>query len=325
MPEAQSKMRAVVFDGKLQFVTNYPVPDVLPGWALIRAHTVGICQTDLEIIKDYMGFSGILGHEFVGTVEQCEDSWWNDKRVTGEINAACGQCDMCDVGLGRHCPNRSTLGILNLNGCMANYCILPIANLQEIPSGITDERAVFIEPLSAACEILEQLKPEKWERAIVLGDGRLGILCSWVLATALSDVTLVGHHAKKLKLAKWRHLKTESKIAKVEPGADIIVDATGSPDGINQAIERCRSRGTIVLKSTVATNYDLNLAQIVINELSIVGSRCGQFKDGLKILETYPDMPIERLITARYPIESAVSAFEKATQSDSLKVLLEIS
>lgn len=324
MHESKTAMRAIVFDGKLKFIKNHPKPEISPGWALVRVHMAGICKTDLEITQGYMGFTGILGHEFVGTVEQCEDSWWTGKRVVGEINAACGKCDMCDIGLGRHCPNRSTLGILNLNGCMADYCTLPIANLREVPSEISNERAVFTEPLSAACEILEQLKPERWERAIVLGDGRLGILCSWVLSTALSDVTLVGHHPKKLKLAKWRHLKTASKIDKIESGADIVVEATGSPDGINQAIELCRPRGTIVLKSTIAAHSKLNLAPIVINELSLVGSRCGQFKDGLKMLETYPDMPVERLITARYPIEDAITAFDRATESDSIKVLLEM-
>lgn len=324
MTAAQSIMRAVVFDGKLTLKKNQPVPKLVPGWVLIRVHLAGICKTDLEIQKGYMAFNGGLGHEFVGTVEESEDSWWTGKRVVGEINAACGQCDICDIGLGRHCPNRITLGILGLDGCMADYCTLPVNNLREVPPEILNGRAVFIEPLSAACEILEQLKPGRQERAVILGDGRLGILCAWVLSTVLPDVTLVGHHSNKLKLADWRHLKTTEIVDKIEPGADIVVEATGSPDGINKAMELCRPRGTIVLKSTVAAHADLNLAPVVINELSIVGSRCGQFKDGLKMLETYPDMPIERLVTERYHIEDALSAFERATQPDSLKVLLEM-
>ncbi len=317
-------MYAIIFDGKLQISNNHPIPDVPVGWARIRVQLASICKTDMEIIKGYMGFTGILGHEFIGIVDNCEDSTWIGKRVVGEINAACGKCDLCDIGLGRHCPNRTTLGILDLNGCMADYCVLPIANLREVPLEISDDRAIFTEPLSAACEILEQLKPDRWESAIVLGDGRLGILCAWVLSTVLSDVALVGHHPEKLELAQWRHLKTIDNIDDIEPRADIVVDATGSPEGINQAIELCQPRGKIVLKSTVAESSYINLAPIVINELSIIGSRCGQFKDGLKMLEKYPDMPIERLITARYPLEDAKTAFEHAAQSDTLKVLLEM-
>jgi len=317
-------MRAVVFKDQLRFDADYSVPDVPAGWARIRVHLAGICRTDIEILKGYMGFDGIPGHEFVGAVEECEDATWIGKRVVGEINAACGKCDLCDIGLGRHCPNRSTLGILNLNGCMADSCILPIANLREVPDEISDDRAVFTEPLSAACEILEQLKPARCKRAIVLGDGRLGILCAWVLSTVLSDVVLVGHHAKKLKVAKWRHLKISSSIKKVEPGANIVVDATGSADGIKQSMAICAPRGHIVLKSTVATGIELDLASLVINEQTIVGSRCGQFKDGLRMLQSYPDMPIEGLITDRFPIEQAVTAFERASQPDALKVLIEM-
>lgn len=324
MTDTQASMRAVVFDRRLRFAARYPVPELRPRWARIRVTLAGICQTDMEIIKGYMGFSGILGHEFVGIVDECEDPAWVGKRVVGEINAACGQCDLCDDGLGRHCPTRTTLGILGLNGCMADYCVLPITNLKEVPAGISDDRAVFTEPISAACEILEHLKPERWKRAIVLGDGRLGILCAWVLSTVLPDVTLLGHHPKKLELAQWRHLKTASNRDEVEPAAHIVVDATGSADGIIDAISLCRPRGTIVMKSTVADYGDLDMAPIVVNELSIVGSRCGRFEDGLRVLEQYPDMPIERLITARYPIEKAVAAFDRAAQSNALKVLIEM-
>jgi alcohol dehydrogenase len=171
---------------------------------------------------------------------------------------------------------------------------------------------------------LEQLKPARCKRAVVLGDGRLGILCAWVLSTVLSNVVLVGHHAKKLKAAKWRHLKTVSSIKKVELGANIVVEATGSADGINQAMTLCAPRGHIVLKSTVVAGSELNFASLVINEQTIVGSRCGQFKDGLLMLESYTDMPIERLITDRFPIEQVRRAFERSTQPDALKVLIEM-
>ncbi|MDO9528621.1 MAG: alcohol dehydrogenase catalytic domain-containing protein [Syntrophales bacterium] len=324
MTNVHSAMRAVVFDGELRFVTDYPVPEVLPHWARIRVQKAGICKTDMELMSGYMGFKGILGHEFIGVVEQCDDTKWIGKRVVGEINAVCGQCEWCAKGIGRHCPNRATLGINNLNGCMADYCVLPVSNLLEVPKTVPDDRAVLIEPLSAACEILEQLKIQGSERAVILGDGRLGILCAWVLSTVLSDVTLVGHHPEKLELSAWRHIKTAVSSADVDTGADIVVDATGSGRGMNEAMLLCRPRGIIVLKSTVASQGELNLAPVVINELTLLGSRCGQFKDGLRILESYPDMPVERLITGRYPIEQAVEAFEQSAKSDTVKILLEM-
>jgi alcohol dehydrogenase len=317
-------MRAVVFDGTLRYLPDVPMPRTPVNWARIRIRKAGICKTDIEITKGYMGFKGILGHEFVGIVDACGDETWIGKRVVGEINAACGQCRWCADGLGRHCPNRTTLGIEGLDGCMADYCILPIANLRHVPDELSDDRAVLTEPLAAACEILEQVDMSGRERVITLGDGRLGILCAWVLATLASDVTLVGRHPEKCARARWRHLKTAENIAHVEPGADIVVEATGSEKGLTDAMNLCRPRGTIVLKSTVASQGTLNLAPIVINELMVVGSRCGQFKDALQLLQDYPDMPVESLITAQYPIEKAIDAFEKAQQKDMLKVVLNL-
>jgi alcohol dehydrogenase len=271
-----------------------------------------------------MGFKGVLGHEFVGLVEECAASEWIGKRVVGEINAACGHCDWCARSLGRHCPNRTTLGIANHDGCMAEYCQLPVANLLAVPESILDYRAVLTEPLSAACEILEQLPVRGDERVIVLGDGRLGLFCAWVLSTVVDNVTVVGHHAEKLEVAKWRNIKTALSEKEIEPGADIVVEATGSGAGIVSAMELCRPRGTIVLKSTVAVSGDVNLAPMVINELTILGSRCGRFADGLSIMRNYPDMPLNKLITARYPLDKVQEAFVRARQSDALKVLLEI-
>jgi alcohol dehydrogenase len=318
-------MAAAVFDGKLEYVQDYPVAEIKPGWAKIKIELAGICKTDMEIMKGYMGFKGVLGHEFVGVVEACADPQWIGKRVVGEINAACGHCDWCARDLGRHCPNRTTLGIFNHDGCMAQYCQLPVANLLVIPEEISDERAVLTEPLAAACEILEQLPVSGKERVIVLGDGRLGILCAWVLSTAVEDVTVVGHHPEKLESAKWRGIQTTLNEKDLPPGADIVVEATGSGAGIVSAMSLCRPRGTIVLKSTVAISGDVNLAPVVINELNILGSRCGRFADALNIMRKYPDMPLSRLITARYPLEQVQEAFGRATQSDALKVLLEIS
>ena len=316
-------MQAVVFDGELRYVRDWPMPRIKPGQARIRVNLAGICRTDLEIIKGYKGYKGILGHEFTGLVESCDDASWVGKRVVGEINAACGLCDWCMAGLGRHCPERSTMGISGLDGCMAEYCVLPVTNLFGIEK-ISDLQAVLTEPLAAACEILEQVPLQGKERVVVLGDGRLGILCAWVLATAAGRVTLAGHHQDKLELAGWRDLETSLRGEGIEPGADVVVEATGSGRGIEQAMALCRPRGTIVLKSTVALQGEVNLAPLVVNEITLVGSRCGRFSHALDMMRKFPDMPLERLITHRYPLHQAKEAFETARSGQALKVVLEV-
>jgi alcohol dehydrogenase len=319
-------MRALIFDGQsLSVKEDVPTPAPQPGWARIRIIKAGIGRTDLELTRGYMGFKGILGHGFVGEVDVCEDEAWLGKRVVGEINAACGTCDWCTEELGRHCPHRSVLGILNLDGCMAEYCLLPKTNLRAVPEPLSDDQAVFTEPLSAAYEILDQLEPTGFERCVVLGDGKLGILCAWVLNTVCSDVTLVGHHPGKLETAsQWGSLSTATGSGSVEPGADIVVDATGSGQGMTEAMALCRPRGTLVLKSTVASQGELNLAPVVINELNVVGSRCGLFEHGLAGLVTQR-FPVERLVEARYPLAQAEQAFEHAGRKGVLKVMLEMS
>lgn len=318
-------MRAAVFEKDLRYMTDYPVPEAKPGWARIKVSLAGICRTDTEIMKGYMGFRGVLGHEFVGRVESCGDASWLGQRVVGEINAACGHCSWCIQGLGRHCPNRTTLGIDRLDGCMAEFCILPIENLFRVPPDISDEHAVLTEPLAAACEILEQLPPLSGkEKIVVLGDGRLGILCAWVLSTVTADVTIVGHHRDKLDLARWQGIKTAREGEEVPSGADIVVEATGSGQGIVRAMSLCRPRGTIVLKSTIAIQGEVNLSPIVVHEQTILGSRCGRFGDGLKMMCDFQDMPLERLITGRYPLENVAEAFLQAQRRETLKILLEI-
>lgn len=317
-------MRVVIFDGRLRFLKGFPEPEIPSGWALIRVLKAGICKTDIEITKGYKRFKGVLGHEFVGVVEQCHDPDWVQKRVVGEINVGCGKCEQCANELERHCPRRRVLGILNLNGCMADYCVLPLSNLHVVPVSTADHRAVLVEPLSAACEILEQLELIGSEQAVVLGDGRLGILSAWVLSTVLSDVTLIGYHPQKLEKAGWRTLKAVQVVANRGHGADIVVEATGTGQGLVNAISLCRPRGKIVLKSTVVSKSKINLSSIVVNEQTIIGSRCGRFEMGLKMLESYPDMPLERLISAEYPMEQALEAFEQATQPDTLKIVLDM-
>lgn len=323
--EKKTAMRAAVIHERtgITYVSDYPLPVNGPGEARIRIDRAGICQTDLELTKGYMGFTGVPGHEFIGVVDRCDDPLWLGRRVAGEINAACGQCEWCRNGLGRHCPDRTVLGILKRDGCMADCCTLPMENLVPMPESIEPDRAILIEPLSAACEILEQLALTGDERIVVLGDGRLGILCAWVLCTIAQDVTLIGHHTRKLDLAAWRHVKTARGPAGSVAGADLVVEATGRGEGVQEAMALCRPRGTIVLKSTVALQGKVNLAPIVIDELTVVGSRCGRFADGLTVMEAHPDMPLERLITARYPIERVVDAFTHAQHPDALKIIIE--
>ena len=316
------KMTAVVFDGRLRLAVDHPVPSPPSGWVLVRILTTGICRTDLEITKGYMGFNGILGHEFVGQVMGGKHPDWIGQRVTGEINCACGACPMCRQGLARHCPTRSVLGILDQDGCMADYCLLPAANLYPIPADMSTDRAVFIEPVSAACEVLAQVDLDPVEKIVVLGDGRLGILCAWALATLAENVTLVGRHPEKLEIARWRGLMTTRSPDAVS-GADLVIEATGKPQGFAEAMAICRPRGTIVLKSTLASQGALNLAPLVVNEITVIGSRCGPFKEGLAMLQAHGDMPIDRLITARYPLSRALEAFDRARAPGALKILIE--
>lgn len=317
-------MRAVVFDGRLRFLQNVPIPEIPKEWARIRVQFSGICGTDIGILNGYQQFKGVLGHEFVGVVDRCGSPEWVGALVVGEINVSCGSCKWCKRGLRRHCAHRQVLGIHDLNGCMADYCILPISNLVRVPSSLSKEQAVLIEPLSAACRILDQIQLAGHERVVILGDGPLGILCAWVLSTVVSHVTLVGHHPHKLDVANWRGIEASNGVSESLYGAHVVVEATGSGNGLSQAVALCRPRGTIILKSTVSTSEAMNLSPLVVSEQTIVGSRCGRFEAALKLLNGYPDMPLERLITAIYPIEHAKEAFESASGSDVLKVALSL-
>jgi len=320
-------MRAILFDRHLRYVEDYPEPEAVPGWARIRVLKAGICSTDIEITMGYKGFKGVLGHEFVGVVdyhapfEKAPDL--TGKRVVGEINVGCGECEQCRNGLERHCPYRKALGILDLDGCMADYCVLPLSNLHVVPVSMPDNRAVLVEPLSAAFEILDQIALTGSERAVVLGDGRLGILCAWALLTALPDVTLIGHHKAKLEKAQWRGLKIRLESpAGMRGSVDLVVEATGSVAGLADAVRLCRPRGTVVLKSTIAAEMKADLSPVVVNEQTLIGSRCGRFEKGLRMLASHPDMPLERLISAEYPMAQVLAAFERANHPDTLKVLI---
>jgi alcohol dehydrogenase len=317
-------MRAVVFDGRLRFSQNFPIPEIPKDWARIRVQFAGICGTDMEILNGYQQFKGVLGHEFVGIVDQCGSPEWVGRRVVGQINVSCGSCRWCKEGLERHCARRQVLGIHALNGCMADYCILPVSNLLRVPSFLSKEQAVLIEPLSAACRILDQIQLAGGEHVVVLGDGPLGILCAWVLGTVVSRVTLVGRHPHKTAAANWRSIETVRGGLEALYGADVVVEATGSGSGLSEAMALCRPGGTIVLKSTVSAAETMDLSPLVINEQILLGSRCGNFEAALKLMKGYPDMPLRRLITASYPVEHAKEAFGRASGSDALKVALDL-
>jgi threonine dehydrogenase-like Zn-dependent dehydrogenase len=299
-----------------------PVPG--PGEALIRVAMAGICNTDLELRRGYMGFSGVLGHELCGVVEACaSDAGLVGRRVAGEINLACGHCELCACGLGRHCPKRTVLGILGKDGCFAEYVTLPRANLHALPDSIADEIACFVEPTAAACQVLEQVDVSARTRVAVLGDGKLGLLIAQVLAARAGSLTLAGKHARKLELARGLGIATSALAELPRKAFDIVVEATGSKEGMAQAIELVRPRGTIVLKSTYHGGVELDLAPVVIDELCVVGSRCGPFPQAIAALEREIVRP-RALLDAVLGLADAEAAFERAAQPGTLKVLLDM-
>lgn len=318
-------MRAIVFDEKLQYVEDYKKPLPQPGEALIRVTLAGICNTDFEITKGYMGYKGILGHEFVGVVEEVNgnDKSLVGKRVVAEISWGCDKpdCEWCAVKNYRHCPERHTLGIWRKDGCFADYVTIPVKVLFEVPDNVTDEQAVFTEPLAAACEISEQLHIEPCRSVLVQGDGKLGLITAMTLNSQNYDVTLVGKHREKLDIVKGLGIKTILLDELGDKKYDVVVEATGSVSGFESAMAHTKPRGVLVLKSTVATGKELNLAPIVIDEITVLGSRCGQFKPALRILERHA-LDFSKLITAVYPVEKSIEAFERNKDKDSVKVLV---
>jgi threonine dehydrogenase-like Zn-dependent dehydrogenase len=319
-------MRALVIDNGLRLENNYPTPTPPPGEALIRVLQAGVCNTDLELVKGYMNFTGVPGHEFVGVVEQAtgrEDLI--GRRVVGEINAACGVCETCHAGRPTHCPNRTTLGIDRRAGTFADYTTLPFENLHPLPDAVSNDQAIFVEPLAAACEILEQVKIRSTNRVAVIGDGKLGLLCAQVLALTGCQMIVIGRHAEKLQVLQRRGIATTTDPAVVEKGSlDIVVEATGTPSGFATARELARPRGTIVLKSTYEGKaLPVNLTLIVVDEITLIGSRCGPFAPAIRLLAN-KQIDVESLIQARFSLGDGVAAFERAAQKGTLKVLVEM-
>ena len=316
-------MRALVFNNGLRFEADYPDPVPKPGEALIKVSLAGICRTDLEIAKGYMGFSGVLGHEFVGRVCRSSQSYLIGQRVVGEINCGCGKCSWCLSGLARHCPQRTVLGILGREGVLADYVCLPQANLHPVPDEVDDLEAVFVEPLAAAFEILEQVHLKPGQQVLVLGDGKLGLLTGQVLRLAGARVRLAGKHPDKLAIAKSLGLDAVPVDQLSDERFDIVVEASGSAGGLSLAMRKVKSRGVIVQKSAIAQSISLDIAPLVIGEITLLGSRCGPFAPALRALAAH-QVQVKPLISHQFPLDSGLAAFEQAAQRDSLKVIINV-
>lgn len=313
-------MQALIFDGRLRLASDHPKPDLMPGEALIRPHLIGICNTDIEITHGYMGFQGVLGHEFVGTVIACEEQAWVGKRVVGEINAACGRCAVCLRGDQSHCPERTTLGIDRRDGAMAEFFSLPIACLHAVPPTVSDEAAVFVEPLAAALEILEQLHLRPSDRVAVVGDGKLGLLCAQVLRLPGCEVLVAGRHPERWELLTRQGIEVQRSDPALAGGYDVVVDCTGQPGGLAVARRLVRPRGRLVVKSTFAADSQLNLTMVVVDEVQVIGSRCGPFAPALRLLERGL-VDVVSLIHERRPLSDGVGALLAAEHQ--LKIVLE--
>jgi threonine dehydrogenase-like Zn-dependent dehydrogenase len=310
-------------DGRrqLRLIHDCAIPQPAPGEVRIRTTLAGLCNTDLEIVQGYAEFHGVLGHEFVGVVDRAEDLALVGQRIVGEINAACGVCPTCQAGRPTHCPERTTLGIRGRDGVLAESFCLPAGNLHLVPEGIPDEAAVFTEPLAAACEILQQVHIRPTDRVVVLGDGKLGLLVAQVLALTGCDLTVVGRHREKLAIVAKRGIATQ--LGDVEPAgsADLVVECTGRAEGFQAARRMLRPRGTLVLKSTYHGLVQADLTYVVVDEVQIVGSRCGPFPVALRLL-AQGLVDVTSLVEAEYPLDEALAAFEHAGRRGTLKVLV---
>jgi alcohol dehydrogenase len=307
-------------NGKVQ-VRKQARPRRRRGFALIRLIYGGICNTDLELERGYYGFRGTPGHEFVGEVVEADDQSWIGQRVVGEINLACGKCAWCARGLGRHCPKRTVLGIVKQPGAFREFLTLPEHNLRRVPREIPSEEAVFVEPLAAACEILDQVRIPRGAPIAVLGDGKLGLLASQVLQAHGAEVHQYGRHKEKLRIAEQAGVSTE--IAKKLPVAkyEYVVEATGSSEGLRQAVAMTQPRGTVIMKSTVHGLVSIDTAPVIVNEITLVGSRCGRFEPALKLLRSRR-VRVDKMISEVLPLKKAPDAFRMAASSGVLKVLL---
>lgn len=311
-------MLAVHIAGGRVSVVDVPRPRRRKGYALIRLLCGGVCNTDIELLRGYYSFRGIPGHEFVGEVLEAGNPALVGQRVVGEINLGCGKCEWCRGGLGRHCPRRTVLGIVQHPGAFREIIDLPETNLHVVPARVPTEHAVFVEPVAAACEILDQVRIPKDERVAVLGDGKLGLLIAQVLAAYGARVVHFGKHPEKLRISKVSGITTS-----IRPRGTFgyVIEATGSPDGLRKAVAMTRPRGVIIVKSTVHGEVSLDTAPVVVNEITLVGSRCGRFEPAIKLIAS-GKLRLDPMITARFPLADAPRAFETAAAPGAIKVLL---
>ncbi len=302
---------------------DLPRPEPLPGEALVRVRLAGICATDLQLLQGYYPFNGILGHEFVGEVEACEAApEWIGRRVVGEINIACGHCPACRAGRDSHCRQRQVLGIRDRNGAFAEYLCLPLSNLHAVPDAVSDEAAVFTEPLAAALRIAEQVRLGPSQRVLVVGAGRLGQLIARVLRLSGCELRVVARYARQRRLLEQAGLSWLDEADAPEGGFDLVVEASGSPGGFELARRALRAGGCLVLKSTFKGEIKVNLSALVVDEIQVLGSRCGPFSPALRLLEQGLVDPTP-LIDERYPLSQGLAAIGKAGEPGVMKVLLE--
>jgi threonine dehydrogenase-like Zn-dependent dehydrogenase len=314
-------LKALHFSNELRYTLQHPEPQPAEGEVLIDVALAGICATDLEITNGYMGFQGVPGHEFVGRVVRGSRQW-KDRRVVAEINCVCGRCDMCQSGLANHCRRRTVVGIAGRDGAFAQYVAVPERNLHEVPDAVSDEQAVFVEPLAAAYQVIHQVPLERRMRVAVVGSGRLGLLVAQVLHQTPCQLEVIGRNELTLTFCERKGIHATPAV-EVVPRADrdVVVDCSGSADGFELACRLVRPRGTYVLKSTFTAGAPLNLAPLVVNEVTLVGSRCGPFSDALQSLAR-GQIDVESMISRKLPLERGVEAFAMAADPRYIKVLL---
>lgn len=320
-PEGACEVIRVHIEDQVVSVRRGAPPKPPAGHALIRLLCGGICNTDIELLRGYYGFAGTPGHEFVGEVIEADDSGWIGRRVVGEINLACGRCEWCARSLRRHCPHRTVLGIVKQPGAFRELFTLPMGNLHSVPSEVKTEHAVFIEPLAAACEILEQVRIPKGSEVAVLGDGKLGLLIAQVLAVVGASVHLFGRHKEKMQIVEPLGVQLRMGDKRPKSAYAFTVEATGSAEGLASAVEMTQPRGTLILKSTVHGTVPIDTAPIIVNEITLVGSRCGRFAPAMELIRG-GRLQLDPMISAEYALKDAPRAFEHAQQPGVLKVLL---
>ncbi|MFC2165174.1 alcohol dehydrogenase catalytic domain-containing protein [Acidobacteriota bacterium] len=316
-----NKMKAVIIDAGTIRVKDIPKPKPSANEALIKVCKAGICNTDLEIAKGYMQFEGTLGHEFVGEVEYAADQSWIGKKVVGEINIYCGLCDYCRLGMTKHCSQRDVLGILSKEGAFAEYLTLPLQNCHPVPASLSDSEAVFAEPVAAALEIFERVNIGKEAKTLILGDGKLGLLVAHIMRQHTVNVTCVGKHSRNLDTLKRVGIETHLSGIDLDRQFSVIVEATGNEKGLEEALRLVCPRGIIVLKSTYRGKAQIDVSQIVVDEVQLLGSRCGPFPKAIRQIEQRMINVID-LIDGDFPLERSDEAFALAREPGTLKILL---